>query len=225
MLKFCNLCSYPIIRINKTNFGTRCIRCKSTYAHRAIGFVLQKLALKNDIKIHEFSNHGAFLKYLKREFKNVSTSEYYDDVNSGDFKNGIQCQDLQKLKIENCSFDVLTSTEVFEHVPNDIQGFQEIYRVLNPKGHFIFTVPINVKSTNTIERAKIVNGEIIHILEPEYHGDHLRNKGILSFRTYGIDILDKLKEVGFSDAKIVNVFSEKYSIKPMMHVIHCTKSV
>ena len=225
MFKICNLCSYPIIKINKTNFGTRCIRCKSTYGHRAIGFVIQQLALKNDIYIHEFSNHGAFLKYLKKEFKNVSVSEYYDDVKSGDLKNGVQCQDLQNLTFENESFDLLTSTEVFEHVPDDIKGFKEIYRVLKPKGHFIFTVPIDIKIENTIERAKIVNGEIINILEPEYHGDHLRNKGILSFRKYGNDILFKLKEIGFSDAKIVDIFNEKYCIKPIMHVIHCTKSV
>jgi len=223
MIKTCNLCSFPIIRINNTNFGTRCIKCRSTYAHRAIGLVINSLNLNKGIKVHEFSNHGAFLRYLKNKFTNVTTSEFFDDTQSGDYKNGILCQDLQNLTFKNESYDLLTSTEVFEHVPDDTKGFKEIYRTLKSNGHFVFTVPINVNSNLTIERAKIIDGKINHILEPEYHGDHLRNKGILSFRIYGNDIKCKLLSIGFSKVEISGVLDEKHSIIPIMHIIHCIK--
>ena len=53
------------------------------------------------------------------------------------------CQDVQHLTFDDAEFDICTSTEVFEHVPDDIKGFKEIYRVLKDDGVFIFTVPIH----------------------------------------------------------------------------------
>ena len=40
----------------------------------------------------------------------------------------------------DASFDLCTSTEVFEHMPDDLNGFSEIRRVLRPGGRFVFTV-------------------------------------------------------------------------------------
>ncbi len=223
IFKTCNLCSFPIIRINKSVFGTRCIKCRSSYAHRALGFYFQNLKIDNSIFIHEFSNHGAFLKYLKKSFKNLSTSEYFDNVKSGDYVNGIQCQDLQNLSFFDDSIDIFTSTEVFEHVPDDTVGFKEIFRCLKPGGSFIFTVPLDVNNEETVVRAKLIDGDIIHILEPEYHGDHLREKGILSFRTYGRDIIKKLVSLGFSDAKIIEIFEPNLAMDKPLPIIHCVK--
>jgi SAM-dependent methyltransferase len=197
--------------------------CRSSYAHRALGKYFQNLNLDNSIVIHEFSNHGAFLKYLKKVFKNVSTSEYFDNIKSGTYVNGIQCQDVQDLSFTENSIDIFTSTEVFEHVPDDIIGFKEIYRCLKPGGAFIFTVPLDINNHETIVRAKIVDGNIVHILDPEYHGDHLREKGILSFRTYGRDIIDKLKLLGFSNAKITEVYEPNLAMDKPLPIIHCIK--
>lgn len=75
--------------------------------------------------------------------------------------------------LEDCMFDLCTSTEVFEHVPDDGAGFQEICRVLKEGGTFVFTVPMTDAKT-TVERTKAHNGRIEHLLEPEYHGDRIR---------------------------------------------------
>jgi hypothetical protein len=47
-------------------------------------------------------------------------------------------------------------------------------------------------------------GEVRHLLPPEYHGDRLRASApILAFRTYGRDIVRRLTDAGFSDARIL----------------------
>lgn len=163
------------------------------------------------------------MKYLKKSFKNLSTSEYFDNVKSGDYVNGIQCQDLQNLSFFDDSIDIFTSTEVYEHVPDDTVGFKEIFRCLKPGGSFIFTAPLDVNNEETVVRAKLIDGDIIHILEPEYHGDHLREKGILLFRTYGRDIIKKLVSLGFSDAKIIEIFEPNLAMDKPLPIIHCVK--
>lgn len=98
-----------------------------------------------------------------------------------------------------------TSTEVFEHVPDDEKGFREIWRVLKPGGRFVFTVPLS-DSPVTVKRAEIVDGEVRHLLPLEYHGDAIRGQGrILVYRDYGRDIVTRLRLCGFANATIVDV--------------------
>jgi hypothetical protein len=53
----------------------------------------------------------------------------------------------------------------------------------------------------TLQRARSENGAIVHLVEPEYHGDRLRGRRkVLAFRTYGLDILDRLRAAGFEAA-------------------------
>ena len=92
---------------------------------------------------------------------------------------------------------------MFEHVPDDTRGFENIYRVLKDNGKLVFTVPIDVNA-NTIQRAILHdNGEIEHLEPPEYHGDPISRTGkILAYRNYGADIVEKLKLIGFRQASI-----------------------
>jgi SAM-dependent methyltransferase len=131
------------------------------------------------------------------------SSEYFNDVGLGDYKKGVQCQDVRKLTYPNESFDVCTSTEVFEHVSDDLAGFSEIFRVLKSDGIFVFTVPLNLHN-KTVERVLIDSaGEARNILPPEYHGDPIGDGNkILVFRNYGYDILERLTASGFNRAEI-----------------------
>jgi hypothetical protein len=78
-----------------------------------MGEVLKSFQFDPTINVHEFSKHGAIFKYLKRRFLNLSYSEYFDGVKSGDYKDDVQCQDLQNLSFKDNQFDLMTSTEVF----------------------------------------------------------------------------------------------------------------
>ena len=103
------------------------------------------------------------------------------------------------------SFDLCTSTEVFEHVPDDLKGFREIHRVLKPGGLFLFTVPLSDRR-KTVERARLNDGKLIFLEEPEYHDDHILGVGsVLCYRNYGLDIVDRLGRADFKDAEIILV--------------------
>ncbi len=80
--------------------------------------------------------------------------------------------------------------------------FAELLRVLRPGGTMIFTVPMH-DGAHTIERARQRDGAIEYLLEPVYHLDLLRPEGILAFRDYGRDIVDRLRAAGFVDARIL----------------------
>lgn len=51
--------------------------------------------------------------------------------------------DARKLPFKNNSFNTVFSNSVLEHITNVEKVISESYRVLKPKGYFIFTVPIN----------------------------------------------------------------------------------
>ena len=153
-----------------------------------------------DIHAYEASHRGAVYRYLKRNVGNLTESEYFDSVKTGQYHNGIQCQNLQKLTYADCSFDLCTSTEVLEHVADDGEAFRELARVLRPRGRFLFTVPL-ADAEETITRAVEESGLVRHLLEPQFHGDRIRGTGkVLVFRDYGRDITNRLKKNGFANA-------------------------
>jgi SAM-dependent methyltransferase len=196
----CNLCGFPILRLHPGLAGLRCLRCLSTFRHRAVGAVLQRLGVGPQAHVYELSSRGALCRHLRRRFARVTVSELFDDVPAGEFRNAVQCQDVQRLTYADGAFDLVTSTEVFEHVPDDSRAFAEIHRVLRPGGFLVFTVPL-MDAVTTLERARLDHGAIVHLVEPEYHGDRLRGRGrVLAFRTYGRDVLDRLRAAGFEPA-------------------------
>jgi SAM-dependent methyltransferase len=193
----CNLCRFPVLRLHPGEAGLRCVRCLSTFRHRAIGAVLARLGLPREAAVYELSSRGALCRHLRRSFQHVTVSELFDDVPPGAFRDGVQCQDVQRLTHADGAFDLVTSTEVFEHVPDDRRAFAEMHRVLRPGGALVFTVPL-MDQTATLERARVENGRVVHLVDPEYHGDRLRGRGaVLAFRTYGLDILERLARAGF----------------------------
>jgi SAM-dependent methyltransferase len=165
--------------------------------------IRQEIEDTASLSVFELSARGPLLGYLKRKFREVTCSEYFPGIPSGTMHEGILCQDVQVLSFADNSFDVCTSTDVFEHVPDDSAGFASVCRVLRPGGLFIFTVPLS--GGPTVERASLDDaGGIRHILPPEYHGDPMGKSGqILAFRTYGPDICARLLDAGFSTAAIV----------------------
>lgn len=203
------------------NFAYRCIRCKSTAIHRAIGFAFSQIATNPDTKIYELSAHGAFYKYLLPRFPYLTTSDFIPGVTSGLMYKGRTIQDVEHLTYFSETFDIVTSTEVFEHVADDVQGYREVLRVLKPEGIFLFTVPLDVSRIETIERAyRDENNQIVHLMDPKLHGDYM-TKGILAFRNYGTDLLQKLKMVGFTTAELISIKTQRGLLRP---VIKCVKA-
>jgi SAM-dependent methyltransferase len=192
------------IKINLTEWAIRCTGCGANVVITGIIAVVKTVVTDWASKsFYELSAQGPMVEFLHRNVRHVTTSEYFDDVSPGELRGGVRCQDVQKLTYSDGAFDVCTSSEVFEHVPDDRRGFTEIYRVLRAGGSMIFSVPIGDFAT-TRERASLIDGAVIHHLPPEYHDDQIRGSGrVLCYRNYGSDIVDRLMDAGFDQATIL----------------------
>lgn len=192
-----------MVKLADDAISVRCMRCRASAIHMSILQVLQRLYPDlSGLAVYEMSSRGPLFGYLRARAGYFTYSEFFDDVPSGEVRGEVQCQDVQALTYGDGTFDLCTSTEVFEHVPDDYKGFSEIHRVLRPGGRFVFTVPLTENAV-TVERAVFEGGTIRHLLEPEYHGDVIRGHGrVLAFRNYGLDIVDRLQESGFRTARL-----------------------
>lgn len=154
------------------------------------------------LAVYEMSSRGPLVEFLYKRAGHLTVSEYFDDVAPGGWRVSVQCQDVHRLTYPDKSFDLCTSTEVFEHVGDDMAGFREARRVLRPGGFFVFTVPLALER-GTVTRAVLREGRIEHLLPPEYHLDTIRGENtVLCFRDYGADIVARLVQAGFATAEI-----------------------
>jgi ubiquinone/menaquinone biosynthesis C-methylase UbiE len=95
--------------------------------------------------------------------------------------------DVTDLKFKGDFFDFVICSHVLEHVPDDVKGISELYRVLRPGGEGIIQVPIDETKEKTFEDPAITDPKERKRIFGE--PDHLCN--------YGRDYVDKLKSVGF----------------------------
>ncbi|WP_158636523.1 class I SAM-dependent methyltransferase [Luteimonas marina] len=117
-------------------------------------------------------------------------------------KGTVEYQDVTKLNFADASLDAIASFEVFEHVPDYRTAVSEFARVLKPGGTCVATFPFT-DGPDTITRALVdEEGEVRHLLEPEYHGDPISG-GVLCFYHFGWDVLDVFRSAGFSDVRMV----------------------
>jgi len=187
-------------------FMTRCINCKATATNLSLIPVVKSHSSKHEITIaYEMSTYGATLSYLKRTIDKVITSEYFPQKRPGEIVDGIINQDIQQLTFDNSSIDIITSNLVFEHVPNDIAGYSECYRVLRKNGALIFTIPL-YNISKTIMLAELIDNEVVFHSEPEFHDSRTGGpKSALTFWHHSIhDICERVSRVGF-DVNLVDI--------------------
>jgi GT2 family glycosyltransferase/ubiquinone/menaquinone biosynthesis C-methylase UbiE/glycosyltransferase involved in cell wall biosynthesis len=170
----------------------------------AIHVLTMKLRVPRTARIYLMEQQSLLYEWLKQRHPNLVGSEFVGDMAAlGASWRGIRNEDATRLTFSDGSFDYVLSFDVLEHVPKYERAFREAHRCLTDGGTFLFTAPFVRNSETTIERARVSDsGEIQHLLEPEYHGDPMNPEGgILCFQHFGWDIIDKLKAVGFADAR------------------------
>jgi len=114
----------------------------------------------------------------------------------------VRHEDLTALSFTDSEFDLAITLDVFEHIPDYRQAFAELWRILAPGSRLVFTIPFFYDLETTRCRALLDNdGNIVHRLPPEIHGNPVSDEGSLCFQNFGWDILADLGGVGFSDAK------------------------
>ena len=114
-------------------------------------------------------------------------------------------QDIQNLKLNDSSYDLVLINHVLEHVENDKIALSEIARILKTNGRAIITVPGDWKRINT---------KTFHNLDFNGH-----------YRDYGLDIISLMK-IFFKNVQICNLFQFdgfKHAIKKDERAFICKK--
>ena len=102
------------------------------------------------------------------------------------------------LSLSNESIDLVISSDVFEHIPDPYKAHEEVYRILKRGGRHIFTVPFY--QTEFLDEDRTIldsNGNTVFLKEPIYHGDPLNSKGALVYKIFSLEMLVKLRKIGF----------------------------
>jgi SAM-dependent methyltransferase len=204
---------------------TRCLRCLANVTNLSLIPVIEAHSKLHNIGIAwEMSTYGATLEYLRRWVPDVYVSEYFEGATPGVVVGGVVNQDVQRLTFAEASLDLITSNQVFEHVPDDVQGFRECYRVLKPGGALIFTIPLyDLAATQRLAHIRD-DGTLEHLAVPEYHDSRLGGPGsALCFWRHSFhDIASRVAQAGFA-ARLVEIrFPE--SLKESTFVVYAVKS-
>jgi SAM-dependent methyltransferase len=188
------------LRLADNEIGVRCAGCGASAVTQSLVDVLRGLRLAlRDCDAYELSARGVLVGWLERACRTLTTSEYLPDVAAGSEVAGVRCENVEALSFADASFDLVTSTEVFEHVADDGAGFAEVRRVLRPGGAFVFTVPL--AGSSTVVRVERHGNALHHRLPAEWHGDpRLPGGRALAWRNYGEDIIGRLITAGFDRA-------------------------
>jgi SAM-dependent methyltransferase len=175
-----------------------CKNCGSIPRERALMFCIERYYPNwMELYIHESSPvfRGASIK-LKQRSDHYSSSYYFLDsplgaVNTSGFRN----ENLEALTFPDNSFDLFITQDVMEHIFDPAKAFAEIARVLKPGGAHIFSVPlVNKEKSSEVWARRDEKGNVVHVREPEYHGDPINDEGSLVTRHWGYDICDFILE-------------------------------
>jgi SAM-dependent methyltransferase len=159
-------------------------------------FVIAELYPKwRELKIHESSPGGPLSAKLARECAEYLPTQFLPDTPRGQIHRGFRCEDLMAQTFENESFDLVITSDVFEHLPDVASAVREVMRTLKPGGAHIFTVPW-VRWSKTLVRALLKDGVVQHLEKPDYHGNPIDESGSLVFTEWGAELPFLLQDWG-----------------------------
>ncbi len=154
-------------------------------------------------------------RYISDKYGNhlIIGSEYLGpDTETGVTVNGVRHEDAERLSFAGESLDIIISNDVLEHVNEPGSAMEEMVRALRPGGHLLMTIPFHKERNCNIRRARVVEGRIEHLMEPQYHSNPIDEAGVLVFFDYGWEVLDLLRNSGFSDAFLITYWSLEFGL-------------
>ena len=191
--------------------GFRCPSCRASLRYQAQAQALvealsrhqarslAELAIEpgfDALRIYEPGITGPFRAILAQRCR-YETSFFWPDVVPGTERDGVQCQNLEALTFGDSAYDVVITSDIFEHVRRPMAGFREVHRVLRPAGVHVFTVPVSVPlRPATVRRVDTSGDADVHLLEPRYHGDGAGGRSLV-YTDFGVDLIEDLAGIGF----------------------------
>lgn len=146
--------------------------------------------------IYEPGTMGPF-RSLLGSYPGYRQSGFWVDARPGETREGVENQDLTRLTYPDDAFDLIISSDIFEHVRHPWKGFAEIWRVLRPGGAHVFTVPAGRPlRKKTVYRVDTTRKNDVHLLPPVYHGATQTEH--LVYCDFGQDIVGHLKDIGYA---------------------------
>lgn len=174
-----------------------CINCAgySVPRERALMLMLRRLCPNwRKLRIHESSpaNRGVS-DLLTRQCSGYVPTQLFPDVQLGESRNGMRCENLEAMTFPNQSFDVVITQDVMEHVFYPCRAYREVWRTLKPGGLYLHTTPIYSGMAESVRAAELDDdGEVRHLMPPEYHGNPIDDAGSLVTFRFGRDLADKI---------------------------------
>lgn len=194
---YCPICEKSATFISKNKWlrgGLFCQTCEngSVPRERALALVLnRKRPNWRQLAIHESSpaSRGISAK-MRAECRNYTGSHFFAGLPFGETVKGLRNETLEAQTFPDESFDVVVTLDVFEHVYQPGSMIREIYRTLRPGGIYICTFPIRKYQTESHKPRvrKNPDGSLVHLEEPEIHGNPTDNSGSLVTFDYGYDV-------------------------------------
>lgn len=162
-----------------------CARCGSIPRHRAVNITLDRYFPSwEQSTIHESSPSN---DWIQRHSSRYSSSYFFEGVPLGTEHQSRRCENLERLTFADDTFDLFVTKDVLEHVFRPDLAVGEIMRVVKPGGAHVFTTPKHKGFRTTRQRARRDGDTIVHLLEPEYHGNPIGDGRALVTWDYGDD--------------------------------------
>jgi SAM-dependent methyltransferase len=184
--RYCPVCRMPSREFAEAGADPRedamCTYCGALERHRLVWAYFERMTGLFDgtpKKVLHVAPEGVFRDILQKQIgAGYLTADLFAE-------NVMIKMDVEDIKFDDDSFDVIYCSHVLEHVPDDRRAMREFRRVLKPHGWAILLVPVvadrtfeDPSITDPAERARLFGQE-----------DHLRN--------YGPDYKNRLEEAGF----------------------------
>lgn len=220
LVGFCELCQKASrFEFDKKNINFReslkCEHCKLINRWRfMLAYLKKKLKnMNSNPSVFMYEEVTPLFNYAEKFFSNINLigSEFLGyDKKPGEIIKNIRHENSMELSFNDNSFDIIVSTDVFEHVPDIQKTLTEAYRVLKENGTLLISVPLDVNKQETVQRAVYENGKIKSLLPEVYHGNPMSSKGSLVFHDYGWDFLNFLTKAGFKEVFLLDYYSISY---------------
>lgn len=174
------------------------VACRSAFARRSTRS-LADMARRGGLSVFNTEARGAVHRTLSPMAGYVASEYLGPSLQPGQVVGGVRHEDLQRLSFADDSFDLVLSGDVLEHVPDPYRAHEEVFRVLSPGGRHVFTVPFDARAMVDDVRARVApSGEVELLKDPIHHLDPLDEGGALVYTIFGLEMLVRLREIGFA---------------------------
>ena len=187
----------------------------------SVHLLAMKSLLDRKTKIFLMEQTTPLFAHFRKRYPQTIGSEFLKDAIPQGHTNagGIRNEDATNLTFADQQSDVILSFDVLEHISDFRLAFAECARTLRPNGKMLFSVPFITDAGPNIIRVRFrPDNTIEHLLPPEYHGDPLSSEGCLCFQHFGWEMLEQMKQAGFSSAQALIYWSRDFGYLGKEHI-------